>query len=284
MPPNRPAAGQREAVPSKISLLLSDVDGTLVTHDKQLTPRAIAAVKRLRDAGIGFTITSSRPPRGLARLIEPLRIDLPIGGFNGGALVAPDLSIIETLMLAPDAARTAVDIVARFGLDIWVYTADEWLVHNPDAPHVAREAFTLGFQPTAVRDFGAALDHVGKLVAVGDDREAVTRCNETLDRELSGLASATQSQSFFIDITHPEANKGTLVGTLSRRLSIPADEIATIGDMANDVLMFRKSGLSIAMGNANADVKAQAMFATDTNEDDGFAKAVDRYLLGEDAS
>ena len=71
-----------------------------------------------------------------------------------------------------------------------------------------------------------------------------------------------------------------LVETLSRRLSIPLEEIVTIGDMPNDVLMFRKSGVSIAMGNASKDVQAKATFVTDSNEEDGFAKAVERYLLG----
>jgi Cof subfamily protein (haloacid dehalogenase superfamily) len=273
MPPNEPVSG-------KISLLLSDVDGTLVTHDKVLTPRAIAAVRALGDAGIQFTITSSRPPRGLSRLIAPLDLKLPIGGFNGGALVRPDMSIVETLLLAPDIARDAIKIIAAHKMDAWVYTETDWLVHDASAPHVAREEFTLSFPAKAVRDFGDALDHVGKLVAVGDDKAAVSACNAALSAALGDQASATRSQSFFIDVTHPDANKGALVGTLARLLSIPAEEIATIGDMENDVLMFRKSGLSIAMGNAEPAVKAQAKLVTDTNEADGFAKAVENFLLG----
>ena len=71
-----------------------------------------------------------------------------------------------------------------------------------------------------------------------------------------------------------------MVTTMARLLSIPTSEIATIGDMANDLLMFAKSGMSIAMGNAVDEVKAQANFVTDTNENDGFAKAVERHLLG----
>jgi hydroxymethylpyrimidine pyrophosphatase-like HAD family hydrolase len=170
-------------------------------------------------------------------------------------------------------------IIAAHGMDGWVYTETEWLVHDTSAPHVAREEFTLSFPAKAVRDFGDALDHVGKLVAVGDDPDAVSRCNEALRTALGARASATRSQTFFIDITHPDANKGTLVGTLSRLLNIPSTEIATIGDMENDVPMFRKSGLGIAMGNAEPAVKAEAKLVTDSNEADGFAKAVERYLL-----
>jgi hydroxymethylpyrimidine pyrophosphatase-like HAD family hydrolase len=199
-----PAGGQW---PGKISLLLSDVDGTLVTKQKVLTPRTQAAVKKLGEAGIAFTVTSSRPPRGLAHLIEPLNLQLPIGGFNGG-------------------------------------------------------------------------NNCGKIVACGDDPVAVLACNAELDRVLAGNASATRSQSYFIDITHPQSNKGTMVETMARLLDIPTSEIACIGDMANDILMFNKAGLSIAMGNASDEVKSQAMLSTDTNEEDGLAKAIERYLLG----
>ena len=79
----------------KISLLLADVDGTLITHEKILTERARDAVHRLRRAGIRFAITSGRPPRGMAMLVKPLALDTPIAGFNGGVFVQPDLSIIE---------------------------------------------------------------------------------------------------------------------------------------------------------------------------------------------
>ncbi len=266
--------------PRKISLLLSDVDGTLVTHDKVLTGRAIEAVQALDEAGIQFTITSSRPPRGLSKLIRPLDLKLPIGGFNGGTLVRPDMSIVETLLLDPAVAHEAIRIIVAHDMDPWVYTESEWLVHDASAPHVAREEFTLSFPPKAVDDFGSALDHVGKLVAVGDGADKVSRCNEALNAALGSGASSTRSQKFFIDITHPDANKGTLVGTLARLLSIPKEEIATIGDMQNDVLMFLQSGLSIAMGNAEDDVKSQASLVTDSNEADGFAKAVEAYLLG----
>jgi Cof subfamily protein (haloacid dehalogenase superfamily) len=234
----------------------------------------------LDKASIGFTVTSSRPPRGLAHLIEALQLKLPIGGFNGGGLMRPDGSVAESLMLPPDAAHEAFRITLKHRLDPWVYTLTEWYVRDLNAPHVARESFTITFPPHETTDFEGPLNNCGKIVAVGDDPVAVLACNAELDQALAGLVSATRSQSYFIDITHPQSNKGTMVETMGRLLGIPTSEIATIGDMANDILMFRKSGLSIAMGNASDEVKEQALLCTDTNEDDGFAKAVERYLLG----
>ena len=264
---------------SRVSLVIADVDGTLVTEDKVLTLRAQAAVKALHGAGVAFAITSGRPPRGMAMLIEPLALSTPVAGFNGGLFVAPDMTIIEEHVLAADVARRAVEIIRRHGMDAWVYSGSDWLIHNPAAPHVAREQWTVRFAPTVVEDFGQALDRAVKIVGVSDDHDLVARCEEDAQAALGARASAARSQPYYLDVTHLDANKGTVVATLSRFLSIPLAEIATIGDMPNDVLMFRKSGLSIAMGNAGPEVKRQAHCVADSYKDDGFAKAIERFIL-----
>ena len=102
-----------------IRLLLADVDGTLVTSDKKLTDRSAAAVRKLRDAGILFAITSGRPPRGMAMLIEPLDIQTPLAAFNGGLLVDRDMSVVEQRVLAEDLVRPVAKLLASFSLDTW---------------------------------------------------------------------------------------------------------------------------------------------------------------------
>lgn len=264
----------------KISMLIADVDGTLVTADKALTPRALGAVKALDAAGIAFAITSGRPPRGMEMLIKPLSLRTPIAGFNGGMIVTPDLAPIEEHLLTADVSRRAVDLLLDHGLDVWVYSGRDWMVRDKAAAHVAHEEKTVRFAPTVVDDLGRVLDHAVKIVGVSDDPELMARCEEEAQDALGRAASAACSQPYYLDITHPDANKGTVVTTLSKLLSIPCAEIATIGDMPNDVLMFRKSGLSIAMGNADASVRRQAQFVTASHEDDGFAEAVKRHVLG----
>ncbi|MBV8092842.1 MAG: HAD hydrolase family protein, partial [Acetobacteraceae bacterium] len=127
----------------KIALLLSDVDGTLVTNDKVLTEGAQAAAREMRRAGIRLAVTSGRPPKGMRMLIEPLHLDGMIAGFNGGVYVHPDLSVVETRLLNPEAARSALQIILDDGLDAWVYTELDWLVRDPNGSHVAREAWTV---------------------------------------------------------------------------------------------------------------------------------------------
>jgi Cof subfamily protein (haloacid dehalogenase superfamily) len=263
----------------RISLLLADVDGTLVTRDKVLTQRAQAAVLNLRAAGIRFAITSGRPPKGMAMLIEPLRLDTPIAGFNGGQFVRPDLSIMEERTLAPDVVSQTVELILGHGLDVWIYEGNDWLVREANAPHVDREAWTVKFAPKVVTDFDRRLDKVVKIVGVSDDHDLVARCETDAQARLGDRATAARSQPYYLDVTHRDANKGFVADYLSRTLGIPEAEIATIGDQPNDVLMFRRSGFSIAMGNASDDVKRQASAATDSYDDEGFAKAVERLIL-----
>jgi hypothetical protein len=264
----------------KISLLLADVDGTLVTEEKVLTKRAQAAVQNLRDAGIRFAVTSGRPPRGMAMLFDALKLDTPIAGFNGGLFVKPDLSIIAQKTVPEDIAAKSIELIRAHGLDAWVYRGNDWLITKADAPHVAREAWTVKFEAKIVSDVAEKLDQVAKIVGVSDDLAKVQSCEADAQAAFGDRATATRSQPYYLDVTHKEANKGAVVEFLSRELKIPAAEIATIGDQPNDVLMFKRSGFSIAMGNASDQVKGQASATTDSYNDEGFAKAVERFILG----
>jgi Cof subfamily protein (haloacid dehalogenase superfamily) len=264
----------------KISLVLADVDGTLLTEQKVLTPRAQSAVKALRDAKIRFAITSGRPPRGMAMLFEPLDIDTPIAGFNGGLFTERNLTVLEEKTVPVDVARQAIDLIRGQGLDAWVYRGNDWLISKIDAPHVAREAWTVKFEPKVVADVAENLQQVTKIVGVSDDHGKVQRCETAARAAFGSRATALRSQPYYLDITNSNANKGAVVEYLSQRIGVPADEIATIGDQPNDVLMFERSGFSIAMGNAPDEVKAKAAAVTDSYNDDGFAKAMERFILG----
>ena len=264
-----------------IRVLLADVDGTLVTQEKLLTPDAVAAVHELRDAGVALALTSGRPPRGMAMLIEPLRMQGTIAGFNGGVFVNPDLSVIESHRIDPTVARQTVELIAGQGLDVWLYTDDQWLIHKQDAPHVAREAWTVKFDPKVVAEYtDEHYGHAVKIVGVSDDKELVERCEKAAQDTLGKHASAARSQPYYLDVTNPKANKGEVVAFLARTMNIRPEQVATIGDMPNDVLMFRAGGFSIAMGNSSDAVKHAASAVTDSNEQEGFAKAIRTLILG----
>lgn len=263
----------------EIQLLISDIDGTLVTKDKVLTPAAIEAARKLRDAGIGLALTSARPPCGMRMMVEPLDLLLPLAGFNGGLIVDIDFTVLESYPIEPHIAEEGARLLQESGLDLWVYTEDEWIVSAADGPHVAREAWIIAMTPNARPCTPADFARAFKIVGVSDDREKIAAARELIDARLGNSVSATSSESAFLDITHPQANKGAVVHAMARRLDLSPARIATIGDMPNDVLMFAQSGFSIAMGNASDAVKAKASVVTATNEQDGFAAAVQRFIL-----
>jgi Cof subfamily protein (haloacid dehalogenase superfamily) len=267
-------------LPFKCSAVISDVDGTLVTDDKVLTRRAQTVVAELRASGTIFSIISSRPPRGLRMLTEPLGITTPVGGFNGGVIATPDLMTITEHLLLPQVARRAADTLNARGVEVWVFSGQDWLVRDPDGPYVPLEQRTVGFLPTIVEDFGAALEVAAKIVGVSTDFDLLDQCEHDVRIALASSAFVARSQRYYLDITHPLANKGIALTEIAKLLGIPVAEIAVIGDGGNDVAMFERAGLSIAMGNASSQVQRKADFVTESNGDDGFASAIERFILG----
>ncbi len=263
---------------TRISLVVSDVDGTLLTKDKTLTDGARNAVRRLHDAGIGFTITSSRPTLGMRFLIEPLAITLPIGSFNGSSIVDPQLNPIEAHLIPPATAQLSLDVLSEFDVDIWLFTNDQWLARRGDGEYIPLEKRAIRSDPTIVADFAPYLSGACKIVGASSDAAMLQRCEAAMQQAVGAQATAVRSQTYYLDVTPPGHDKGTFVQTMAKRLGISTDAVATIGDMQNDLAMFQQSGLSIAMGNATDDVKKMATHVTTSNAEEGFARAIELIL------
>jgi Cof subfamily protein (haloacid dehalogenase superfamily) len=212
-------------------------------------------------------------------LIDELQLQLPVTAFNGGLFVQPDLSVIRENLLPREAVQPVIDILIRHKLDVWIYNEKDWFVPSRHGPHVDREEWTVKFPPIVVSTFDGLLDRVMKIVGVSDDLGAVARCEKDVQQERGEHVSAARSQPYYLDVTHPKANKGEVITVLSEMLQVPTANIATIGDMPNDVLMFKRSGVSIAMGNASPEVQHQARFVTSSNKEEGFALAMERFVL-----
>ena len=272
----------RPATP--IRFLVSDVDGTLVDPDKQVTPAARDAVQALRDANIGFAFVSSRPPRGLAYVADALQLASHGGNgpaaaaFNGGALLDAQLEPIAFTPLAEDDARIAIDVFTSMQIDTWVFTIDEWLLVDPAGHYVAHERHTVGFDHRQVADFGGVTG-IGKIVGSSTDPALLERASRELATRLSSRAHAALSQSYYLDVTHADANKGAALRAIATHAGLGLEQMAAIGDMRNDLAMLEIAGLSIAMGNAPDDVKSEADEVTDSNRDEGFAHAVHRLVM-----
>jgi Cof subfamily protein (haloacid dehalogenase superfamily) len=269
--------------PGPFELVIGDVDGTLLTSDKRLTPATREAAHRLHEADINLMVTSGRPPRGLAMLIEPLQLTTPLAAFNGGMFVSPQLEVLQCRPLDDDIVAALHQLLVDHGVSVWAFSGTDWFVVDPEGPHVARESAAVQFRPDVVASFDG-IKQIVKLVGVSDDEPRLSGAADAVHREFGFAVSATRSQSYYLDITHPEANKGAVVDYAVATLGVPAERIVAVGDMPNDLPMLDKAGLGIAMGNAEPEVQRAAAAVTRRNDDDGFAAAMARFVLEDDAA
>ena len=263
----------------QIALLVSDLDGTLVRPDKSLSPATIAAVQRLQASGLPVTLISARPPRGMRYPLKALGLDLPYGAFNGGTIVNADGSVAVAHRITESAARTALALFAKHPVDIWVFVDDQWLLSKDEGEFVARERVTVGYGPVVVKVFDGYADRIDKIVAVSGDHASLAVLETDLKALLGNTATVARSQPYYLDVTDVLANKGDGVAALAAAIGVSLQQTAVIGDAANDVPMFARAGLAIAMGQAEQSVKDRAALVTSSNTEDGVAAAIDRWLM-----
>ena len=262
-----------------IKLVVSDVDGTMVTGEKVLTKATIDAAHRLRDAGVPLALVSSRPPRGMAFLTMDLGLTGPLGGFNGATILAPDGAVIEELLVPEAAVRTSLALFEQRGVFPWLFADNQWLIKDLEGDYVPRERRTVRFEPTVVDDFEPFIARCGKVVGASKQFDLLAACEDELQASLGHTANAHRSQTYYLDVTNPHADKGTAVQAFAKWYGVDVADICALGDQHNDVPMFRVAGHSVAMGNAPPDVASEAKQHTTSNEEDGWAAAIDRYVL-----
>ena len=262
-----------------VRLVVADVDGTLLDDHKQLTNAACEAVAALHEAGILFTIISARPPQGVRWIAERLRLTAPVACFNGGTIHDANMVPCKQVMLSSADAHRAAEAVREHGLDLWVFAMHRWYVERLNGYRVAEHAADTDMTPELLAN-DDPLHIAVKIVGVSKDPAKIFACEKELHRCCSRHISASRSQPYYLDITHEDANKGKAVREIAALAGIPLAQVATIGDMPTDVLMFRVSGMSIAMGNAVPDVQAEAKHVTTSNANEGFALAIRELLAG----
>lgn len=273
----RKTPAMRDVLPR---LVVSDVDGTLVRHDKSLAEATVAAFARLRANNIPATLISARPPTGIAWIAEKLAIEGPLAAFNGGTLFSRDGTILSAIRLEPAFARLALETIDAAGVDIWLFADGRWYARNADNPHVPRERLSAGIDVTLTDDLFALAGRTDKIVGVSDDAPRLIGVEERLKAAARGGATVARSQAYYLDVTALAANKGAGLKALAGAAGVPLAEVMVLGDMSNDLPMFAEAGFAVAMGQAPDEVKAAADAVTLSNDEDGVAAAIDRLLHG----
>ena len=262
-----------------IRLLISDVDGTLVRKDKSLSDGNVAAIRQLVAAGVPVSLISARPPSGMNWIIERLDLPGPFAAFNGGVVFDRDGTVTAAHRIEPDLARDLLALFASMGVMRWLFADGEWLTDSTDPTHTPREIKSAGVEPIVTDEVGDRIARADKLVAVSDDDALLTRI-EAAAREIAGdRATIARSQSYYLDITAPAANKGDGIAALADTAGVALADVAVFGDQNNDLPMFARAGFSVAMGQASDAVKKAAHAVSTSNDEDGVADAIARFVL-----
>ena len=262
-----------------IRLVVCDVDGTLVDKQKQLTPGTVAAVTRLREAGVPFTIISARPRSGLMPILDALALDRDVAAFNGGIVFRRDGSESIHHLVNAEVARGAIALAQGVAVDTWVFADDRWYASTDVGGHVGSERKASNQEPVVQADMTDLLDRADKITFVSDEPQVLRDLKASIDHGFDGQATVAQSQTYYLDITALAANKGDGVAALAKAWNVPLSAVAAIGDQANDIAMLERAGVAIAMGNAPDAVKAVADHVTRGNDADGVAHAIDTMIL-----
>lgn len=273
-----PAGSLRDEGKRPIRFVISDVDGTLLDGDKKLTTRAKEAVRLLRAAGIGFTFVSARPPKAMQPLAEELELDQPFASFNGAMICSRELEVLSQKLMTHHSSTHASQLIVDNGLDLWAFVGTDWYASEVNGPHTPHHREMVG--PPKQMNFSLEIcAAAAKIVGVSDDHAKIATCEAALRSDPTMSISVSRSADYYLDVTDKDANKGLAVDLLSGIVGIPVAQIATLGDMPTDILMFAKSGFSIAMGQSDEQVKQAATAVTAANTDEGFAKAIEKYFL-----
>lgn len=260
-------------------LVSSDVDGTILNPSGELSPVNYVAAGRLQQAGIKLSLVSARPSFGMSWLLHMLNVECACAGLNGAILFYPGGDVFAELALGHGIAREIATIAGKRGLDVWAYTRERWFVPRINGPQVRQNTESLRTEPGRYVSLDEITDPILKLVGTSQNPEDLARLGTVLRGEFPELIAVSSSPPHYLDITRLEADKGRAATEIARREGVRLGAVLAIGDSFSDIPMFREVGHSVAMGQADVEVKSAASRLTRTNSENGFAWAVE-YAIG----
>ena len=262
---------------SNITLVISDIDGTLITSNHEVTEDTKQTARSLLADGVKLSLASSRPPRAVAPIAAELGLASTFAAFNGALIVKSSGEILAESTIAPDVTSRIHAIAQERGLDVWLYDKTDWWVSR-QTPFVEREEHTTGFSASWSNYSEQLGKPLNKLTVVGQP-SLVADAERLVIKELGQTVTASRSKPRFLDVTSFGWHKGAVVTRLSNLFHTSPDKVAVIGDGPNDVEMFVAAGLSIAMGQAVDEVRKQATYITSSNDDEGWSRGIRTYVL-----
>lgn len=268
----------------KLRLVMSDIDGTLLNSQHQLTAEVKATVSNLVDQGIYFILASARSPQGMSEISKELKLRMPLVAYNGALITIPEgggkYNNIYSLPLEKLDAILVLQTLKQFGEKIScnVYSSEKWYIEkNNKWSKIEGEITNLVPEIISFKELIKKDAPFHKILCIAEP-EHLFELEIALEAlNIFGI-SFVRSKANYLEIVNTQVSKFGAMVELSRLLNIPLRDILAIGDNENDLPMIVHSGVGVAMGNAPKSVRAQSDRITLTNDEDGVAFALSTYL------
>jgi Cof subfamily protein (haloacid dehalogenase superfamily) len=266
-----------------IRLVALDLDGTLLTTRKSISARTHTTLRSAIKRGVQIVLSSARPPRSVRPYYTRLKLQTPQINYNGALIWdEPNKKIIRHTPLDQAVATRIIKFARRKypALLVSIEILDKWYTdHYSDVPEYATET-SRHFMPDFIGPLGAFLHvPITKLMLLGDPRW-IAHLEELLPARFdSSVMSHARSDPHLLQIMAPAINKGLALAEVAKSMGIPAAQVMAIGDAPNDLEMLQWAGTSVAVNNAWPQIKSHVNHVTATNDEDGVALAIERFVL-----
>jgi len=268
------------------SLLALDLDGTLTNNKKEITPHTKNVLYKAMDKGVKIILASGRPDIGVAPVARELNL-YERGGyilaFNGGRIIdCKSGKILSETSFPRQYFAEVVSLRERFkGIEVLSYTSSG-IIAGGITKYVNEECRCNSCGAVAADNLLAALPESEVKFLVVGEHEKLLPVRDYLVKNFSSAFSVCFSQPFFLEVCPFGIDKSSSIKKLLNILGEDKSSLMACGDGENDLPMLRAAGMAVAMANASDEVKAAADFITRSNEEDGVAYAVEKFILGEE--
>ncbi len=269
---------------TRIKAICCDIDGTLVRDDKSLSEENIKWIQRAFQAGVHFTLVSGRPSIGVKPFYDRMGITGPVSCFNGGTMVDEEGRIIDDHRMSHDTAVKLLEVRDRVGdLDMILFDGMDWYLEKRHSYCYAlkRKIYNCECGVGRFRDLIERFD-TNKVVFLSPDPKKLEQTVQEVKNSVDTSKVTLYRSGDFLEVMSSGYDKGSAIDALSRHYGIENSEIMALGDDYNDIPMLKKAGFSVATANAVDEALKAARFITDTNNNDGVAKAIRALVFGED--
>lgn len=264
-------------------LIALDMDGTLLRKDKTVSERTKKAIDDAREKGVTVVLATGRPIDGVTRYLEELDMygeNDYVLSYNGGlVLKTKDREPICKIGLTGEDLHYLYEVSKDLGGNIHAFSETKGLITPKNSKYTEVEA-NINNIKINIEDFNKLeKDHSIIKIMMIDEEEVLQKAVDNLPKEVYDKYTVVRSTPYFLEFLNKEVNKGVGVEMLAKHMGITLDQVITMGDAGNDLHMIECAGMGVAMGNAFEEVKKAANYITDTNENDGVAKAIEHLVL-----